>query len=246
MRSIRLFADLPLEPGRSTALPDSAAAHAVRVLRLRAGDVVTLFNGDGHEYPARLVSASAREVRAEIVSRESPLRESPLRLTLIQALARGEKMDWIVQKATELGVARIVPMTTERSEVKLDAARGEKRLEHWRAVVIAACEQCGRNALPRIDAPVDLSTWLEANATPGPDARWMLHPEAATRPRDVQAFPSTALEFAIGPEGGFGETDLAALRAHGFRELALGPRILRTETAGIAALAALQALRGDL
>lgn len=246
MRSIRLFADLPLEPGRSAALPDDAAAHAVRVLRLRAGDAITLFNGDGHEYPARLVSASARELRAEVVSRQSPTREPPLRVALIQALARGEKMDWIVQKATELGAERIVPVTTERSEVKLDAARGEKRLEHWRAVVIAACEQCGRNALPRIEAPVDLSAWLEANATPGPAARWMLHPEAATRPRDVQASPSMTLELAIGPEGGFGETDLTALRAHGFRELALGPRILRTETAGIAVLAALQALYGDL
>lgn len=246
MRSIRLFADLPLEPGRSAALPDGAAAHAVRVLRLRTGDVITLFNGDGHEYPARLVSASTREVRAEVVSRESPTRESPLRITLIQALARGEKMDWILQKATELGAARIVPVTTERSEVKLDAARGEKRLEHWRAVVIAACEQCGRNALPRIDAPADLASWLKSNVPPEPVARWMLHPEGASGPRDVQASSPTTLELAIGPEGGFGETDLAALRAHGFRELALGPRILRTETAGIAALAALQALRGDL
>jgi 16S rRNA (uracil1498-N3)-methyltransferase len=141
MRSIRLFSDLPLEPGREAVLPGSAAAHAVRVLRLRPGDAVTLFNGNGHEYRATLVAAGARELRAAVQSVASPARESPLRVTLLQAIARGEKMDWIIQKATELGVARIVPVATERSEVKLDASRAGKRLEHWRAVVIAACEQ---------------------------------------------------------------------------------------------------------
>src|SRR6185312_7883068 len=123
MRSIRLFAYTPLHPGLGVALPDSAAVHAVRVLRLRTGDMVTLFNGDGHEYPARLVAADPREVRAEIMSRESPKRESSLRITLVQALGRGEKMDWIIQKAVELGAARIVPVSTERSEVKLDDTR---------------------------------------------------------------------------------------------------------------------------
>lgn len=244
MRSIRLYADTPLEPDSEVALPDHAAAHAVRVLRLRAGDAVTLFNGDGHEYPARLVAAGIREVRAEITSKKSPLRESPLRITLVQALARGEKMDWIVQKATELGVARIIPVSTGRSEVKLDAARGGKRLEHWRAVAIAACEQCGRNVLTGIEAPVELSGWLKTSAGSRPGTRWMLHPEGHARARDLRA--SGALELAVGPEGGFGEADLAVLRAHDFRALALGPRILRTETAGIAALAALQGLYGDL
>jgi 16S rRNA (uracil1498-N3)-methyltransferase len=246
VRSIRLFSDLPLEPGRELSLPDGAAAHAVRVLRLRAGDAVTLFNGDGHEYLATLVAAGAREVRAAIETVASPARESPLRLTLLQAVARGEKMDWIVQKATELGVARIVPVATERSEVKLDASRGEKRLEHWRAVAIAACEQCGRNTLPRIDAPVSLAAWLGANATPPSATRWVLQPEeGALRARDLQVKAPATLELAVGPEGGFGETDLAALREHDFRGLALGPRILRTETAGVAAIAALQALYGD-
>ena len=246
MRSIRLFSDSPLEPGREVVLPDSAAAHAVRVLRLRAGDVVTLFNGDGNEYPAMLIAAGARELRAAIEAVATPMRESPLRITLLQAIARGEKMDWIVQKATELGVARIVPIETERSEVKLDPTRGEKRLDHWRAVVIAACEQCGRNTLPRIEAPVPLAAWLDANAVPPTAARWLLHPDGAIRARDLQAPPPATLELAVGPEGGFGETDLATLRAHDFRGLTLGPRILRTETAGIAAAAALQSLYGDL
>jgi 16S rRNA (uracil1498-N3)-methyltransferase len=245
MRSIRLFAATPLEPGREVALPAFAAAHATRVLRLKTGDTVTLFNGDGHEYPARLVVSAPRDVRAEVVSRESPGRESPLRLTLVQALARGEKMDWIVQKATELGVLRIVPVATERSEGKQDAARGGKRHDHWRAIAIAACEQCGRNIVPRIDPPVALTAWLEGDAADQATTRWVLHPEGGARLRDLPK-PPTSLELAIGPEGGFGEADLTALRTHDFRGLTLGPRILRTETAGIAAIAALQALYGDL
>jgi 16S rRNA (uracil1498-N3)-methyltransferase len=245
MRSIRLFTDAPLEPGHTLTLPAPAAAHALRVLRLKSGDAVTLFNGDGHDYPARLVAASIRDVRAEVTSRASTARESPLQITLIQALARGEKMDWIVQKATELGVARIVPVTTERSEVKLDAARGKQRLEHWRAVAIAACEQCSRNVIPVIEAPVELSTWLKTPGATEPGSRWMLHPDAATRARHLQATPGELL-LAVGPEGGFGENDLDALHGAGFRGLSLGPRILRTETAGVVAIAALQALYGDL
>ena len=246
MRSIRLFTDAPLEPGHAVTLPAQAAAHALRVLRLKAGDAVTLFNGDGHEYPARLVTAGARDVRAEVASRTSPVRESPLHVTLIQALARGEKMDWIIQKATELGIARMVPVTTGRSEVKLDAARGGKRLEHWRAVAIAACEQCGRNAIPVIEAPVELSAWLKTSGATEPGARWMLHPDGATRVRDLQATSPGELLLAVGPEGGFGEIDLDALHGAGFRALSLGPRILRTETAGVVAIAAVQALYGDL
>jgi 16S rRNA (uracil1498-N3)-methyltransferase len=245
MRSIRLFTDAPLEPGHTLTLPAPAAAHALRVLRLKSGDAVTLFNGDGHDYPARLVAASIRDVRAEVTSRAPTARESPLQITLIQALARGEKMDWIVQKATELGVARIVPVTTERSEVKLDAARGGKRLEHWRAVAIAACEQCSRNVIPAIEAPVELSTWLMTTGAMEPGSRWTLHPDGATCARDLQAMPGELL-LAVGPEGGFGENDLDALHGAGFRGLSLGPRILRTETAGVVAIAALQALYGDL
>lgn len=244
MRSIRLFADVPLEPGHELGLPAAAAAHALRVLRLKAGDTLTLFNGDGHEYAARLVAMAIRDVRAAVGSRSSPLRESPLRMTLIQSLARGEKMDWIIQKATELGVARIVPVRTERSEVKLDPTRGAGRHAHWQAVAISACEQCGRNALPRIDAPLELATWLESADASEPTARWMLSPGGAAHLRELH--PGTGLELAVGPEGGFGELDLAALLAHGFRGLSLGPRILRTETAGVATIAALQALYGDL
>lgn len=244
MRSIRLFIEAPLEPGRDVVLPASAAAHAVRVLRLKAGDAVTLFNGDGHEYRASLVAGGARELRAAVESTAAPVRESPLRVTLLQAIARGEKMDWVVQKATELGVARIAPVSTARSEVRLDGARAGKRLEHWRAVAIAACEQCGRNVVPVIDAPAELGARLGDAAAPAWGAGWMLVPGDGARLRNVQPVPE-ALTLAVGPEGGFDECDLETLRAHGFHELALGPRILRTETAGVAAISALQALYGD-
>lgn len=245
MRTIRLYVDAPLAPGHETLLPPAAAIHAVRVLRLVTGDAVTLFNGDGNEYGARLVTADPQELRAAIETVAAPARESPLRITLLQALARGEKMDWIVQKAVELGVARIVPVMTGRSEVKLDAARGEKRLGHWRAIAVSACEQCGRNTLPRVDPPMTMTAWLNGNPAAPSATRWMLHPEGGIRARDLVVSPPATLDLAVGPEGGFGESDLATLHTHGFRELALGPRILRTETAGIAAIASLQALYGD-
>ncbi|HJP99369.1 MAG TPA: 16S rRNA (uracil(1498)-N(3))-methyltransferase [Rhodanobacteraceae bacterium] len=244
MRMTRLFVEAPLRPDCEVELPAGAAAHAVRVLRLRPGDPVTLFNGDGHEYTARLVTATPRGARAAIGSMAAPARESPLQVTLLQAIARGEKMDWIIQKATELGVARITPVSTGRSEVRLDAARAEKRREHWQAVAIAACEQCGRNAVPAIDPPMELEDWLGAPDVQDQGRRWMLNPDGGTRLRDLQLAPG-ALALAIGPEGGFDEADLGTLAALGFRGLALGPRVLRTETAGIAALAALQALYGD-
>ncbi|MGH8182819.1 MAG: 16S rRNA (uracil(1498)-N(3))-methyltransferase [Rhodanobacteraceae bacterium] len=244
MRDIRLFADVPLQTGLDLPLPASAAQHALRVLRLKPGDPVTLFNGDGHQYPARLLTADPRAARVRIETVESPLRESPLRLTLLQSLARGEKMDWIVQKATELGAAAIVPLVSERSEVRLDAARSEKRLGHWRAIAVAACEQCGRNEVPAIGAPIAPAAWLRSAAAAEPGARWMLQPGGATR---LRAFAphATSMTLAVGPEGGFGDGDIRSLRQAGFHALTLGPRILRTETAGIAAIAGLQALYGD-
>lgn len=244
MRAIRLFIDASLQVGQELALPAEAARHALRVLRLGAGDRVVLFNGDGTQYPARLAAVDASSARACVEAAETPVRESPLRVTLVQAVARGEKMDWIIQKATELGVARIRPVITERSEVKLDAARGDKRLEHWRAVAIAACEQCGRNVLPVLDALVPLATCLATQGADSPGARWMLHPGEVTRLRDI-VIDTADLALAVGPEGGLGDGDLAALQQAGYRALTLGPRILRTETAGLAALAALQAIAGD-
>lgn len=245
MRIPRLHLDAELQPGAQVALPAQAANHVARVLRLQPGDPVTLFNGDGNDYPARLVEVTARAVSARTETRMATDRESPLRITLAQSLARGEKMDWIVQKAVELGVAAIVPLLTERSEVKLDDQRAAKRLEHWRAIVIAACEQSGRAVIPTIAAPLPLDKWLATRHAVENEACLVLQPGDGMHPR---ALPPTtrAATLAIGPEGGFGERDLAVLHAVGFRSLALGPRILRTETAGIAAAAALQAIYGDL
>ena len=245
MRIPRVFVEQPLHPGRTVLLPEQAGEHIVRVLRLERGHPLILFNGDGRECDTELASLAKRAVTAAVLTVREVNREAPLKLTLAQSMARGEKMDWILQKATELGVARIVPLVTHRTEVKLDADRAERRLAHWEAVLASACEQCGRNRLPRIDEPVKLADWaaaLDADADAG--VRLALDPNGDANARDL--VPAAQVTLVVGPEGGLSETDLAALAKAGFRGLRLGPRILRTETAGLAALAALQALHGDL
>ncbi|HEY4291542.1 16S rRNA (uracil(1498)-N(3))-methyltransferase [Luteibacter sp.] len=244
MRTIRIHVDIPLASGSDVVLPAQAGEHVARVLRLEAGAPVVLFSGqDGMEYEATLVGVGRREVVASVGAGRAPGNESPLALTLAQGVARGEKMDLIVQKATELGIARIVPILTERSEVKLDPARAEKRLTHWRAVAASACEQSGRARLPMIEPTVSLTAWLGSLGEGGP-MRLALLPEGTKRPGELALADAAIL--AIGPEGGFGERDRAALASAGFTGLKLGPRILRTETAGLAAIAALQALYGDV
>lgn len=243
MRTIRIHADLPLDPGNELSLPAQAGEHVARVLRLTPGDPLTLFNGDGNDYPASILAVGKRDVRVRIESRQALHNESPLPLTLAQGVARGEKMDLIVQKATELGVVRVVPLLTERSEVKLDAARAEKRLAHWRAVAASACEQSGRARVPDIAPALPLASWLDGLEKDGA-LRLALLPEASRTSRELRFTASGGL-LVIGPEGGLGERDIGALTDAGFEGLQLGPRILRTETAGLAALAALQALHGD-
>lgn len=242
MRLTRVFVDAPLAPGARIALPEHAGAHLVRVLRLREGEACVLFNGDGHDYDARLLAANKRGVEAEVRAARAIDNESPQRIVLLQGIARGEKMDLILQKATELGVSRIAPVVTERTEVRLDAERGAKRLEHWRRVVASACEQCGRARLPVVEAPVELAVFAEA-AAQADGRRYALDPDAVDGFGDVDA--SRPVTVAIGPEGGFGDRDLAVLRAAGFVGVRLGPRVLRTETAGLAALAVLQSVAGD-
>ena len=244
MRTTRIHVEQPLAPATEVPLPAQAAEHVARVLRMNAGDVLTVFNGDGYDYAATLVRVGKREVIIRIGAREEVANESPLQLTLAQGVARGEKMDLIVQKATELGVARIVPLFTERSEVKLDAARAEKRLQHWRAVAASACEQSGRVRVPEVMPALSLQSWLE-NLANDDAQRLALLPEGTLRARALRFCASGGL-LVVGPEGGLGERDIASLREAGFQGLQLGPRILRTETAGLAALAALQALHGDL
>jgi len=243
MRTIRIHVILPLAVDTELALPAQAGEHVSRVLRLAAGDPLTLFNGDGSDYPATIQTVSKREVIVRVDARHALVNESPLPLTLAQGVARGEKMDLIVQKATELGVVRIVPLLTERSEVKLDPARAEKRLAHWRAVAASACEQSGRARLPEITPALPLSVWLDGLTEDGA-LRLALLPDATRSSRELR-FTSAGGLLVVGPEGGLGERDINALTATGFAGLRLGPRILRTETAGLAALAALQALHGD-
>ncbi len=237
----RFFCPVPLAPGAVIELPEPVTHHAVHVLRLRSGDEVVLFDGAGREYPARL-EATGGKVRAVLGPWRDAERESPLDLTLVQALPAGEKMDWVVQKAVELGVRRLAPVISARSRVRLAGSRARRREEHWRQVMIAACEQCGRNRLPQLAPLADLTDFL-AVAAPATTAKLLLAPGGNQSLRDIA--PGTAVMLLVGPEGGFTEGEEAAALAAGFRRLSLGPRVLRTETAGLAALAALAALLGD-
>ncbi|WMJ70195.1 16S rRNA (uracil(1498)-N(3))-methyltransferase [Stenotrophomonas sp. 24(2023)] len=244
MRMTRCPIDLALHAGQTVTLPEEAANHLVRVMRLREGDGCVLFNGDGHDYTARVVLASKREVQVRIDTVQAVANESPLAITLLQGIARGEKMDLILQKATELGVTAILPVNAERTEVKLDAARAEKRVAHWNSVVQSACGQSGRARIPPVAAPQSLAQ--AAAGLPADTLRLTLDPLGSHRLSTLQQAPAGGIVIAIGPEGGWSPRDRAQLAADGFQGLQLGPRILRTETAGLAAIAALQARLGDL
>lgn len=242
MRLTRSHVDAPLRVGEEIVLPEDVAAHLLRVLRLQVGDGCVLFNGDGHDYDARIVALGKREARAQVVSARPVDNESPLRITLLQGIARGEKMDWILQKATELGVARILPVDSDRSEVRLDAQRAPRRLAHWRGVVVAACEQSGRATVPEVAPPQPLAQAAAQREGHGV----ILDPFAQASIGGLLGAGFSACTIAIGPEGGWSPRDREQLLAAGFGGVRLGPRVLRTETAGIAAIAALQALLGDL
>ena len=243
MRVTRCPIDLALHSGQTLALPEETANHLVRVMRLREGDTCVLFNGDGHDYSATLTVAGKREVQVRIDAVDRVDNESPLAITLLQGIARGEKMDLILQKATELGVAAIIPVMAERTEVKLDAERTEKRVAHWRSVIASACEQSGRARLPSLSAPASLA---DAARDVGTGAtKLTLDPTGDVALATVE-IASGAVVVAIGPEGGWSPRDRDTLSAAGFTGLRLGPRILRTETAGLAAIAALQSRFGDL
>jgi len=240
---MRVYVEEPLASGAHCLVAGSAANHMVRVLRLGVGAAVTLFDGAGGEYAACIESLRKDAVRIAVGDHTAVERESPLAVTLAQGVSRGERMDWVIQKATELGVRRVVPLITQRSVVRLDARQAEKKSQHWRGISIAACEQCGRNRLPELAAPVDFHEFLCREAS-DPGLRLVLSPTGSLR--------IGALKFAekitllIGPEGGLAPEEGAAALAQGFSGVQLGPRILRTETAAIAALAALQHAFGDL
>lgn len=240
----RFFCPLPLAADSLVELPGAAAHHAARVLRLVRGDALVLFNGQGGEYPGTLVEA-ARTLRVQLGRHEEIERESPLEVTLSQALPAGDKMDFIVQKAVELGVARIQPLAAARSVLRLTGERAERRVAHWQQVAIAACEQCGRNRVPDIAPVASLSSWLAA--LPAQDeeiCRLLLAPGATQRVRDLPG--ARRYLVLIGPEGGFDAGEIAAAGQAGFKAGTLGPRVLRAETAALALLCALGAVHGDL
>ena len=248
MRLTRVYVDATLASGERLSLAPGAAAHLTRVLRLRSGDALTVFNGQGGEYPAEIVAAQGHQVTIALGKHRALERESSLAITLAQGISRGERMDLVLQKATELGVAQLAPLLTERSVVRLDAQQSQRKLNHWRAIAVAACEQSGRNHLPQIAAPVALADFLRA-AREAPEhdgaTRVLLSPDAARGIEQIEGRPR-ALTVLIGPEGGFTEEEEAQALAGGFAAVRLGPRVLRTETAAIAALALLQGRFGDL
>jgi 16S rRNA (uracil1498-N3)-methyltransferase len=249
VRLTRVYVEAPLTAGSTVDLPPDTAAHLAKVLRARAGDELILFNGDGREFNGAIEAVRGSRVAASVGDGRQMNRESPLSITLVQCIPRGDRMDFIVQKATELGVARIVPVLSQRSVVRLDKNQAESKANHWRAVAVSACEQCGRNRLPAIEAAQPLLSYLGESA-PGSGLRLVLEPESAPHESIAAQGPGgieiLEAEIAIGPEGGFASDELEAFRVAGFSQAGLGPRILRTETAAIAALVWLQARFGDL
>lgn len=239
----RLFVPMTLVPESVVQLPPVSAHRVREVLRARSGDPLILFDGTGGEFPAVIRSCTRDRVEVETGAQQAIERESGLAITLAQGLARGERMDYTLQKAVELGVTRIVPLATLRSQVKLVDERAARRLAHWQGIVIHACEQCGRNRVPEVAGISTLGSFLDAdNAT----VRLTLSPTGERDLRGSLANGETSFSLVIGPEGGLGGDELAQLANAGYRAIRLGPRILRTETAALVALTALQALAGDL
>ncbi len=245
MREIRVYVPGPLTADTALSLPAPAAGHVAKVLRLRAGAALTVFDGRGGEWSAVIERVTGGAVTVRTGAHDAVERESPLRVTLLQSLARGEKMDWVLQKATELGVARIVPVATTRSVVQLDAERAGRRLEHWQGIVAAACEQCGRNRLPEVLPPQSLQAACALASLSPAGVRLVLAPGATVSLAAAVEAGAREVGLLIGPEGGLSESELRVAVQAGFVAVALGPRVLRTETASIAALGVLQLVAGD-
>lgn len=242
MQKTRIYQAVPLNLSRKLLLDEQASNHVARVLRAERGDELTLFNGQGGEYNAIITQIDKKRVEVEIGDFLAIEKESSLDICLAQGIAKGEKMDFIIQKAVELGVKSIIPLLTERSNVKLDQDRQAKRLSHWRAIAISACEQSGRNRIPEILNPNRLTTWLPLVNS---QKRYVLSPYASAHLSIEEKVSATTITLLIGPEGGLSDMEVILAVQHGFTSLKLGPRIMRTETASIAALALLQFCDGD-
>ena len=244
MRTARVYIPQPLSSGAQIVLDETTSHYVVRVLRLRSGQPLVLFNGDGDEYDARVERAVGTGVVANIGAGRSGNRESPLGIFLGQSVARGERMDFVLQKSVELGVTSITPLRTRRTQVQLSGSRLDNRLAHWGGVVRSACEQSGRTVLPKLDRVALLSDWLQSAQCRNAQLRLVLDPRASVRLTDLE--PAASVAVLVGPEGGLTEEEVSESTARGFVRLRLGPRTLRTETAPLALLAALQTLWGDL
>lgn len=239
----RLFSPVRLSAGAAVCLDDERAHYAGRVLRLKPGSELTLFDGTGGEYASTVVAVSGGTIRLETGAYLPRDTESPLQIHLVQGVSRGDRMDFVVQKATELGAVRVSPVLTERSVVRLDAARASRRRDHWIGVARSACEQCGRNVVPEIDPPVAFASWFEANA----DGGCRLMPMAGADGSIASvARPGRRVTLLVGPEGGLSTAEARQAAMHGFEAVSLGPRVLRTETAALTAVAVIQSHFGDL
>ena len=244
MRLTRIHVPDTLVPGTEIVLPTQAGEHLTRVLRLPPGAPFTLFNGAGGEFSAALKASAGKRVLAHVLAHTAVERESPLQVTLLQGIARGERMDLIVQKATELGVTRIVPFLAERSVVRLDPKQRLRKREHWQAIAISACEQCGRNRVPEVCEPTELADAIRNLAPDAP--RFLLAADGeASLAAPVTKGNLRAVVLLIGPEGGLADNESSSALTNGFTAARLGPRVMRTETAGLAAIAVLQTLAGD-
>ena len=253
MSNLRFYNPENLQIGATVKLSDNAAAHATRVLRLEVSDEIVLFNGDGNDYTCAITSIKKNEVLAIVKLFVKITNESPLSITLLQGISSGDRMDYTIQKAVELGVTAIVPIITTRSVVKLSNERAEKRLEHWQNVVHSACEQNGRAFVPKVLAPTQLLAWLQANNHAGAGnshvktekpTRILLNPIGALRLSELPK-PAGNIELLIGAEGGLSQSEIDTALSQDFQSVILGSRILRTETAALTAIAAMQTLWGD-
>jgi 16S rRNA (uracil1498-N3)-methyltransferase len=242
-RAPRFFVDAPLRAGASCLLPEEAAHHAVHVLRVRAGDEITLFNGQGGEYAARVAAVERLRLTADLLEHRAIEREPPLHIVLLQGVSSGERMDFTIRKAVELGAAEIRPVLAAASVARPKGERAAARQAHWRKVAIAACEQCGRNRLPQVHALMPAAEYQEEES--GEKSRVLLSPRAELRFSEACKSVRQRVILAAGPEAGFNAREEARFLDAGFVPAKLGPRVLRTETAALAALAALNALRGD-
>lgn len=243
MRDIRVYQEQNLTTGDRCQLSGGAAHHVAKVLRMQAGQSLILFNGRGGYYDAIIEAAGKHGVTVTVGGHHAEERESPLRITLVQGISRGQRMDYTLQKAVELGVQHIVPLWCEHSSVRLDPEQREKRHAHWSGIIINACEQCGRNRLPELSPPLALDQWTAVDTNP---LKLILHPGNTRRLGQLGDSVPEAITLLAGPEGGFSQTEIIHAEQQGYQSISLGPRILRTETAALVAIAACQVLWGDI